>query len=219
MDFYTQINLLVVEALRPAVLWIHDLWTDCLNIVRIDSRVLFACYMSYNENFERVSTYFAIDLNRHSLSLVFRTQGSNIFGKTTKSTNTLQGCRHLNTLNISCLGHKTTSTMSNCFPLVQVRTYCSSYFLPHPPYACESKGVKFPREFRPTVRQLVKRLLRVYAHMYCHHYPVVVAMGLDIHMNTSFKHYVLFVREFSLDFGEGFYGPLEEMAEKIVRTV
>lgn len=55
--------------------------------------------------------------------------------------------------------------------------------------------------------------------MYCHHYPVVVAMGLDIHMNTSFKHYVLFVREFSLESGEGFYGPLEEMAERIVRTV
>lgn len=86
-------------------------------------------------------------------------------------------------------------------------------------YACEPKGVRFPKKFRPTVRQLVKRLLRVYAHMYCHHYPVVVAMGLDVHMNTSFKHYVLFVREFSLESGEGFYGPLEDMAERIVRTV
>lgn len=54
--------------------------------------------------------------------------------------------------------------------------------------------------------------------MYCHHYPVVVAMGLDSHMNTSFKHYVLFVREFRLESGEGFYGPLEEMVERIVRT-
>lgn len=79
-------------------------------------------------------------------------------------------------------------------------------------------GVKFPETFQPTVRQLVKRLFRVYAHMYCHHYPVVVAMGLDSHMNTSFKHYVLFVKEFRLESGEGFYGPLEEMVERIVRT-
>lgn len=37
-------------------------------------------------------------------------------------------------------------------------------------------------------------------------------------MNTSFKHYVLFVREFKLESGERFYGPLEEMVEIIVRT-
>lgn len=91
--------------------------------------------------------------------------------------------------------------------------------LEHLSYPCEWViGVKFPKTFRPTVKQLVKRLFRVYAHMYCHHYPVVVAMGLDIHMNTSFKHYVLFVREFSLESGVGFYGPLEEMVERILQT-
>lgn len=37
-------------------------------------------------------------------------------------------------------------------------------------------------------------------------------------MNTSFKHYILFIKEFSLEAGEGFYGPLEEMMKKIVRT-
>ncbi|KAL0637657.1 Mitotic exit network component [Maublancomyces gigas] len=79
-------------------------------------------------------------------------------------------------------------------------------------------GVHFPKNFQTTVRQLVKRLFRVYAHIYCHHYPVIVALGLDPHMNTSFKHYVLFIKEFDLESGKDFYGPLSDMVETILRT-
>jgi len=79
-------------------------------------------------------------------------------------------------------------------------------------------GVHFPKNFQATVRQLVKRLFRVYAHIYCHHYPVIVALGLDPHMNTSFKHYVLFIKEFDLESGKDFYGPLSDMVETILKT-
>ncbi|KAH0602205.1 uncharacterized protein H6S33_009928 [Morchella sextelata] len=79
-------------------------------------------------------------------------------------------------------------------------------------------GVHFPKSFQTTVRQLVKRLFRVYAHIYCHHYPVIVALGLDPHMNTSFKHYVLFIKEFDLESGKDFYGPLNDMVETILKT-
>lgn len=79
-------------------------------------------------------------------------------------------------------------------------------------------GVHFPKTFLSTVRQLVKRLFRVYAHIYCHHYPVIVALGLDPHMNTSFKHYVLFIKEFNLESGKDFYGPLQDMVEAILKT-
>ena len=34
--------------------------------------------------------------------------------------------------------------------------------------------------------------------MYHAHFPVVVALGEEAHLNTSFKHFVLFVREFGL---------------------
>lgn len=78
-------------------------------------------------------------------------------------------------------------------------------------------GLHFPKNFQATIRQLVKRLFRVYAHIYCHHYPVIVALGLDPHMNTSFKHYVLFIKEFDLESGKDFYGPLSDMVETILR--
>lgn len=45
---------------------------------------------------------------------------------------------------------------------------------------------------------MFKRMYRIYAHIYCHHYSVVRGLGLEPHLNTGFKHYVLFVDEFGL---------------------
>ena len=67
--------------------------------------------------------------------------------------------------------------------------------------------------------QIFKRLYRVYAHMYCHHYPIVVALGLEPHLNTSFKHYVLFVEEFGLHGGQKeFWGPMGELVENMLKS-
>jgi MOB kinase activator 1 len=76
-------------------------------------------------------------------------------------------------------------------------------------------GVPFPKSFAATVKQIFKRLYRVYAHIYCHHYPVVVQLGLEPHLNTSFKHYVLFVHEHGLERGGGkdYWGPLAEVVD------
>ncbi|WJG34456.1 Mob1/phocein [Fusarium oxysporum Fo47] len=49
-------------------------------------------------------------------------------------------------------------------------------------------GVPFPKSFPALVRQIFKRMYRVYAHIYCHHYPVIRELGLEPHLNTSFKH-------------------------------
>ncbi|EON64766.1 hypothetical protein W97_03999 [Coniosporium apollinis CBS 100218] len=78
-------------------------------------------------------------------------------------------------------------------------------------------GVPFPKSFPTLLRQIFKRLYRVYAHIYCHHYPVVVALGLEPHLNTSFKHYVLFVDEHGLATGKDFWGPLGDLVESMVR--
>ena len=85
------------------------------------------------------------------------------------------------------------------------------------PYTNVAIGFPFPKAFTGLVRQIFKRLYRVYAHIYCHHYPVIVQLGLEPHLNTSFKHYVLFVDEHSLASGKDFYGPLGDLVESMLR--
>ncbi|KXT03818.1 hypothetical protein AC578_8957 [Pseudocercospora eumusae] len=84
-------------------------------------------------------------------------------------------------------------------------------------------GVAFPANFQSTIRTIFKRLYRIYAHIYCHHYGVVRGLGLEAHLNTGFKHYVLFVEEFGLADEKGnkkgeWYGPLGELVESMLRS-
>lgn len=78
-------------------------------------------------------------------------------------------------------------------------------------------GVPFPKTFGSQVRQMFKRMYRVYAHIYCHHYPLMQALGLEPHLNTSFKHFVLFVKEFEIATGREFWGPLADLVEGMVK--
>jgi MOB kinase activator 1 len=57
-------------------------------------------------------------------------------------------------------------------------------------------GAPFPKQFGNVVRTIWRRLFRVYAHVYCEHFSVIVGLGLESHLNTSFKHFVLFAKEF-----------------------
>lgn len=79
-------------------------------------------------------------------------------------------------------------------------------------------GVPFPKSFPPLVRQIFKRLFRVYAHVYHHHYPVVIQLGLEPHLNTSFKHYVLFIEEHALATGKDYWGPMVDLVESMLRS-
>ncbi|EAT84747.2 hypothetical protein SNOG_07281 [Parastagonospora nodorum SN15] len=80
-------------------------------------------------------------------------------------------------------------------------------------------GVPFPKTFPALIRNMFKRLYRVYAHIYCHHYPVVIELGLEPHLNTSFKHYVLFIDEHGLANGsKDFWGPLGDLVESMLRS-
>jgi hypothetical protein len=52
-------------------------------------------------------------------------------------------------------------------------------------------GVPFPKNFLSSVKQIFKRLFRVYAHIYHAHFRVIVhELGEEAHLNTSFKHFV-----------------------------
>lgn len=77
-------------------------------------------------------------------------------------------------------------------------------------------GVKFPPNFQSIVKTILKRLFRVYAHIYHQHfkyvnrkmkayaktyllyyffhYREVVSLGEEAHLNTSFKHFIYFVQ-------------------------
>mmetsp|Transcript_61659 Transcript_61659/g.133930 ORF Transcript_61659/g.133930 Transcript_61659/m.133930 type:complete len:97 (+) Transcript_61659:447-737(+) len=59
-------------------------------------------------------------------------------------------------------------------------------------------GVPFPRDFRPRVSTIFKRLFRVYAHIYHTHLDRIVELGAEPHLNTCFKHFTLFILEFGL---------------------
>lgn len=79
-------------------------------------------------------------------------------------------------------------------------------------------GVPFPKSFGTLIRQIFKRMYRVYAHIYCHHYPVVRELGLEPHLNTSFKQYVLFIDEHGLASGRDYWGPLGDLVDSMLKS-
>ena len=58
--------------------------------------------------------------------------------------------------------------------------------------------VPFPKHFESVVKQIFKRLFRVYAHIYYSHFQKIVALGEEAHLNTCFKHFYYFISEFKL---------------------
>ncbi|KAH6927734.1 hypothetical protein HPB50_007636 [Hyalomma asiaticum] len=75
-------------------------------------------------------------------------------------------------------------------------------------------GVPFPENFLPVVKTILRRLFRVYAHVYHQHFREVVWMKEEAHLNTSFKHFILFVQEFGL-VEQVELAPLRELIEKL----
>ncbi len=55
-------------------------------------------------------------------------------------------------------------------------------------------GVSFPKDFMRIAKTILKRLFRVYAHVYHQHFREVVSLGEEAHVNTSFKHFIYFVQ-------------------------
>ncbi|KAI9353362.1 Mob1/phocein [Zopfochytrium polystomum] len=76
-------------------------------------------------------------------------------------------------------------------------------------------GVTFPKTFQATVKNIFKRLFRVYAHIYHAHFPRVQALGEEAHLNTSFKHFILFVTEFQL-IDKKELAPLDELIKTLL---
>lgn len=75
-------------------------------------------------------------------------------------------------------------------------------------------GVPFISSFRDKVaKPILKRLFRVYAHIYCHHFNEILELNLQTVLNTSFRHFCLFSEEFQMLRTQD-YGPLLELVEE-----
>ncbi|KAL0478618.1 MOB kinase activator [Acrasis kona] len=61
-----------------------------------------------------------------------------------------------------------------------------------------SPNTPFPSNFKTEVKNIFKRLFRVYAHIYHSHFSQIQKLGEEAHLNTAFKHFSLFVIEFEL---------------------
>ena len=72
-----------------------------------------------------------------------------------------------------------------------------------------------PKLFEPAVKKIFKRLFRVYAHIYLNHFDKVTHLGIEAHLNTGFKHFYLFTREFGLIEDKKELKPLQAIIDKI----
>ncbi|CAL1142520.1 unnamed protein product [Cladocopium goreaui] len=59
-------------------------------------------------------------------------------------------------------------------------------------------GSPMPRHLRGELETMLRRLFRVYAHAYIHHFRTIQECGAEAHVNCSFKHFLFFVLEFQL---------------------
>ncbi|OHT13955.1 MOB kinase activator-like 1 [Tritrichomonas foetus] len=56
----------------------------------------------------------------------------------------------------------------------------------------------FPSNFMTIIRNIMKRLFRVYAHFYYHHIEHFQVLQIEKYLNTSFRHFILFNKKYSL---------------------
>ena len=62
----------------------------------------------------------------------------------------------------------------------------------------QEPNVPFPKIFRATVKDIFRRLFRVYAHLYLSHAHHIEQENFTAHINTCGRHFVFFIQEFDL---------------------
>jgi MOB kinase activator 1 len=75
-------------------------------------------------------------------------------------------------------------------------------------------SVPFPGDFQEIVKNIFKRLFRIYAHIYHHHRENIRSIGAEAHLNTSFRHFVFFAQEFKL-IPDDQLAPLKEIIQQL----
>lgn len=78
-------------------------------------------------------------------------------------------------------------------------------------------GDPFPKNFHNIIKDIMKRLFRVYAHCYYHHLENFEQLEVTPHVNTSFKHFIFFALEFKLIPSEQLE-PLRDVIDSMVQS-
>nr|WLO57501.1 MOB1 [Halisarca dujardinii] len=78
-------------------------------------------------------------------------------------------------------------------------------------------GVSFPKNFMTIAKTILKRLFRVYAHIYHAHFSDIKALAEEAHLNTSFKHFIYFIQEFNL-IEKRELAPMQELIDRLVSS-
>ncbi|CAL1535100.1 unnamed protein product [Lymnaea stagnalis] len=75
-------------------------------------------------------------------------------------------------------------------------------------------GKPFPKNYLGIAKKILKRLFRVFVHVYIHHFDKLLAIGAEAHVNTCYKHFYYFVTEYNL-IDKKELEPLRDMTERI----
>ena len=59
-------------------------------------------------------------------------------------------------------------------------------------------SIPFPKNFKDIIKNICKRLFRVYAHIYHHHFDDIKQLNTEAEFNTAFRHFYTFLKEFDL---------------------
>lgn len=76
---------------------------------------------------------------------------------------------------------------------------------------------QFPANFKQRVSRIFRRLFRVYAHIYYSHFEYIIQQSAQAHVNSCFKHFVLFVKEFGL-VDDVEMEPLRDVINELLQT-
>ncbi|KAH0790102.1 MOB kinase activator-like 1A [Histomonas meleagridis] len=58
--------------------------------------------------------------------------------------------------------------------------------------------IPYPPDFLKIVSKIFRRMFRIYAHIYFHHKDSLKKIGGMGHLNTSFRHFIAFVKQYNL---------------------
>lgn len=72
----------------------------------------------------------------------------------------------------------------------------------------------YPKDFKKLVMTIFKRLFRIYAHIYYHHRDDIQELGCEEQLNTSFRQFVYFSKEFKL-IPEDQLAPLKQIIDML----
>jgi len=61
-----------------------------------------------------------------------------------------------------------------------------------------STDVPFPKNFMQLVKNIYKRMFRVFVHVYIHHFDKISQIEAEAHINQCYKHFYFFTSEFGL---------------------